>query len=65
MILASIVWKFKNFWTLESEDFRTLNSIKKLGIRIIKRKNFYEVFGNGGVFLDPSEKLDLEIQELE
>ena len=60
LILASIcIGNSKIFGLLESEDIlNTLNSIKKLGIRIIKRKNFYEVFGNGGVFSDPSEKLD-------
>ena len=60
LILASIcIGNSKIFGLLESEDIlNTLNSIKKLGIRIIRRKNFYEVFGNGGVFSDPSEKLD-------
>ena len=37
---------------LESDDvLNTLKSLKNLGIKISKRKNFYEVYGNGGFFV--------------
>ncbi len=60
LILASIcIGNSKIFGLLESEDIlNTLKSIKKLGIKITKKKNYYEVFGNGGSFSDPVERLD-------
>ena len=45
---------------LESDDvLNTLKSLKNLGIKISKRKNFYEVYGNGGFFCSPKKKLFL------
>ena len=46
---------------LESEDvLATLNALKKLGIKIIKKNKVWKVFGNGlGVFSSHHETLDL------
>ena len=52
---------------LESEDVKnTINCLKNLGVKIIKRKNKYIVFGNGlGSFKKPKKKFFiLEIQAL-
>ena len=45
---------------LESDDvMRTLNILKKLGIRIIKKDNNWLVYGNGtGGYIQPSQALD-------
>ena len=60
LIIFSLFGKFKNFFNLlESEDvLNTVKSLKKLGVKI-KKKKFYEVYGNGGVFEEPSEELYL------
>ena len=45
---------------LESDDvMRTLNILKELGIRIVKKKTQWVVFGNGtGGYIQPSQVLD-------
>ena len=56
LLLSSICFgnsKISNL--LESDDvLNTLKSLKCLGIKIIKKKNIFEVFGNGGFFIQPS-----------
>jgi 3-phosphoshikimate 1-carboxyvinyltransferase len=44
---------------LESEDVKnTINCLKKLGVKIVKKKNTYIVYGNGlGSFKSPKKKL--------
>ena len=52
---------------LESEDIKsTIKSLKKLGVKILKKNNEYLVFGNGLNPFRSSKKiiLTLEIQEL-
>ena len=45
---------------LESEDVKnTLNCLKKLGIKISKKGNQFEIFGQGGFFDHPKEDLFL------
>ena len=45
---------------LESDDvLNTFKSLKNLGIKISKRQNFYEVYGNGGFFCSPKKNLFL------
>ena len=45
---------------LESEDVKnTLDSLKKLGIKISKKGNQFEIFGQGGFFHDPEKDLFL------
>jgi 3-phosphoshikimate 1-carboxyvinyltransferase len=45
---------------LESEDVKnTLNCLRKLGIKILKKGTQFEVFGQGGVFEDPKRELFL------
>ena len=45
---------------LESEDVKnTLNCLKKIGIKILKKGDKFEVFGQGGFFDDPQKKLFL------
>ena len=60
LILASnCMGNTKIYGLLESEDvFNTLAALKKLGIKIIKKPKYYEVYGSGGFFCEPSEKLD-------
>ncbi len=61
LLLSSICFgnsKISNL--LESDDvLNTLKSLKCLGIKIIKKKNIFEVFGNGGFFIQPSRDLYL------
>ena len=61
LLLSSICFgnsKISNL--LESDDvLNTLKSLKSLGIKIIKKKNVFEVYGNGGVFSQPSKDLYL------
>ena len=44
---------------LESEDVKnTINCLKKLGVKIVKKKNTYIVYGNGlGSFKSPKKKI--------
>ncbi len=60
LIISSVcLGNSRIFGLLESEDvLNTLNVLKSLGIEIKKRKNFFEVYGSGGLFKDPSKKLD-------
>ena len=45
---------------LESEDVKnTLNCLKKIGVKILKKGDKFEVFGQGGFFNDPQKKLFL------
>ena len=45
---------------LESIDvLNTCKSLKKLGVKIIKKGSNYKVFGNGGVFQNPKKELNL------
>ena len=61
LLLSSICFgnsKISNL--LESDDvLNTLKSLKSLGIKIIKKKKIFEVYGNGGVFSQPSKDLYL------
>ena len=59
LIISSLcLGNSKIFNLLESEDVKnTLKSLKKLGVKILKRKNFYEIYGNGGVFEEPKGSL--------
>ena len=42
---------------LESEDVKnTLNCLRELGIKILKKGAQFEVFGQGGVFEDPQKR---------
>ncbi len=48
------------FNLLESEDVKhTLESLRDLGVKILKKKNFYEVYGEGGVYKKPKKRLYL------
>ncbi len=60
LILSSIcLGNSKIYGLLESNDIlNTLESIKKLGIKILKNNDHYEVYGNGGFFNDPKKNLD-------
>ncbi len=45
---------------LESEDVKnTLNCLKKIGIKILKKGGKFEVFGQGGFFYNPQKNLFL------
>ena len=45
---------------LESEDVKnTLNCLRELGIKILKKRTQFEVFGQGGFFEDPKRELFL------
>jgi len=45
---------------LESEDVKnTLNCLKHLGVKILKKGSQFEVFGEGGFFKDPQKELFL------
>ena len=61
LLLSSICFgnsKISNL--LESDDvLNTLKSLKSLGIKIIKKKKIFEVYGNGGFFSQPSKDLYL------
>ena len=61
LIISSIcLGNSKIFNLLESEDVKhTMKSLEDLGIKILKKKNFYEVYGNGGYFEKPSNNLYL------
>ena len=61
LIFASLsTGKVKISNLLESDDvMRTLNILKELGIKIVKKKNQWIVFGNGtGGYIQPSQVLD-------
>lgn len=61
LLVSSICFgnsKIKNL--LISDDvINTLESLKKLGIKVKKKNNFIEVYGNGGYFKNPKSSLDL------
>jgi 3-phosphoshikimate 1-carboxyvinyltransferase len=45
---------------LESEDVKnTLNCLRELGVKILKKRTKFEVFGQGGYFQDPERELFL------
>ena len=47
------------FGLLEADDvMNTLKSLKKLGVKIVKGKRHYTVFGNGGSFEEPKSALN-------
>ena len=49
---------------LESEDVKnTLNCLKKIGVKILKKGSQFEVFGQGGFFDDPQKNYFLVILE--
>ena len=52
LILSSIcLGNSKIYNLLESEDvLNTLKSLKILGVKILKKKGFHEIYGNGGIF---------------
>ena len=60
LILSAIcIGNSKIYNLLESEDvLNTLKSIEKLGLKIEKKKMFYEVYGTGGLFKDPQNNLN-------
>ncbi len=60
LIMSSIcIGNSKIYNLLESADvLNTLDVLKKLKIRIEKKSNYYEVFGQGGYFSDPETNLD-------
>ena len=61
LIFASLSsGKIKISNLLESDDvMRTLNILKELGIRIIKKGEEWHVYGNGtGGYIQPSQALD-------
>jgi 3-phosphoshikimate 1-carboxyvinyltransferase len=48
LLASQAVGKSRAFNLLESEDvISTINSLKKLGIKIEKKKNYWEIFGKG------------------
>ena len=61
LLLSSICFgntKISNL--LESEDVKnTLNCLKKLGIKILKKDRKFEVYGQGGFFEEPHKELFL------
>ncbi len=61
LLLSSICFgntKISNL--LESEDVKnTLNCLKKLGIKILKKDRKFEVYGQGGFFEEPNKELFL------
>lgn len=61
LILSSIcLGNSKIYNLLESEDvLNTLKSLKILGVKILKKRGFYETYGNGGMFNNPNKNLYL------
>ena len=57
LIISSLcLGNSKIFNLLESEDVKhTLKSLKDLGVKILKKKNFYEVYGEGGLYKKPKK----------
>ena len=60
LIISSIcLGNTKIYKLLESDDvLNTLKVLRKLKIKIEKKNNFFEVYGQGGFFSDPHDKLD-------
>ena len=60
VLLAMSIGKAEIRNLLESEDvLNTLNILKELGVRIIKKGDIYEVFGNGtNGFIEPKKALN-------
>ena len=60
IMLSSLCYgSVKIYGLLEATDVQnTIKAIKSLGIKIVKKKNFYQVFGNGGNFKKTSNYLD-------
>ncbi len=59
IISSCCIGNTKVFNLLESDDvICTLNILKKLGIKINKKIDHYEVYGKGGFFSNPSSNLD-------
>ncbi len=61
LIISSLcLGNSKIFNLLESDDVKhTLQSLKDLGVKILRKKSFYEVYGEGGLFKKPKKKLYL------
>ncbi len=58
IISSTCLGNTKVFKLLESEDvMNTLKVLKNLKIKIIKKNDYYEIFGQGGVFSDPQKNL--------
>ncbi len=59
LLIGSICFgNTKIFNLLQSDDvMNTLKSLRKLGVKIKKHKNFFEVYGNGGYFCEPKSDL--------
>ena len=58
IISSTCLGNTKIFKLLESEDvLNTLKVLQNLKIKIIKNKDFYEIFGQGGFFSDPQKIL--------
>ena len=59
IISSCCIGNTKVFNLLESDDvICTLKILKKLGIKIEKKADHYEVYGKGGFFSNPSSNLD-------
>ena len=60
LIISSLcIGNTKIFNLLESDDvLNTLKVLKKLDIKIKKRNNFYEIYGQGGSFSEPKTNLN-------
>ncbi len=57
IISSTCLGNTKVFKLLESEDvMNTLKVLKSLKIKIIKKHDYYEIFGQGGFFSDPQKK---------
>ena len=61
LIISSLcLGNSKIFNLLESEDVKhTLKSLKELGVKILKKKKYYEVYGEGGLYKKPKKRLYL------
>ena len=58
IISSTCLGNTKVFKLLESEDvMNTLKVLKNLKIKIVKKNDYYEIFGQGGVFSDPQKTL--------
>ncbi len=60
LIIGSLcIGNAKIFNLLESDDvISTLKALEKLNIKIEKNKDFYEIYGQGGYFQEPSSHLN-------
>ncbi len=59
IISSTCIGNTKIFKLLESQDvLNTLKVLKNLKIKIIKKNDYYEIFGQGGFFSDPQRILN-------